>query len=296
MRYRPLIIALAAAGGLIALSALVANNALHVSRHRPQFEAAAALARSTNSRWTDLQVTARDGIILRGWLFTPREPNGSAVIALHGVADSRMGMLAHAEFLLRSGFTVLVPDCRGHGSSGGGIISYGIPESDDVVRWANRFLQNPGLHRLYGIGQSMGASILLQSWRVEPRFRALVADCPFASFREIAYERLAQVSGLPQTVFWPIVNLGFAYAEVADGVDLRQASPEQVLRQTHVPVLLVHGAEDTNIPPHHSEELHAANRSFTRLWIVPGAGHVASLATAPETYARNVVEWFTSHQ
>jgi uncharacterized protein len=296
MRVRLITSCLLAGGfGLAASSLLVTNNALHVPHRIPQSDAADALARTTDSSWTDVQVTARDGVILRAWLFTPPEPNGSAVIALHGVADSRMGMLAHAEFLLRSGFTVLVPDCRGYGASGGELITYGVRESGDVRCWSDRLLRDRRLHRLYGIGQSMGASILLQSLTAEPRFRALVADCPFATFEEIAYERLAQISGFPQFAFWPIIRAGFVYTRIADGVDLRQASPAAVIRTTHVPILLIHGSADSNIPPHHSLELHALNPGATQIWIVPGAGHVESLATAPHMYARNVVAWFSSH-
>lgn len=204
-------------------------------------------------------------------------------------------MLAHADFLLRSGFTVLVPDVRGHGKSGGAITTYGVREAGDVRCWTDRLLQNPARHRICGIGQSMGASILIESLKVEPRFRAIVADCPFATFEEIAYERLHQVSGIPQPFFWPVVHLGFLYADLSYGVDLRQASPLGAIRLTRVPVLLIHGTADRNIPPHHSLELHAANPAATRLWLVPGAGHVASLSTDPQNYARKVVSWFQSH-
>src|SRR5437879_9424203 len=96
---------------------------------------------------------ARDGVVLAGWQFTPRDSNGSVVILLHGVGDTRLGMLSHATFLLRSGFTVLLPDIRGHGGSGGELITYGIKEADDVRCWADLLLQNRALHRLYEIGR-----------------------------------------------------------------------------------------------------------------------------------------------
>jgi hypothetical protein len=53
---------------------------------------------------------SRDGIALDGWLFTPPDPNGSAVILLHGVGDTRSGMAVHAGYLLQAGFTVRTPD------------------------------------------------------------------------------------------------------------------------------------------------------------------------------------------
>ena len=286
-----------AAGAWVVLSAIVvADNALHIpGRILPDAKFAQDLARSTRSSWNEISVSAPDGVALSGWIFTPAKPNGSAVIALHGVGDTRMGMLAHADFLLRSGFTVLVPDVRGHGRSGGAITTYGVQEAGDVRCWTGRLLQNPAVHRLYGIGQSMGAAILIESLKVEPRFHAIVADCPFASFEEIAYERLHQVSGIPEPLFWPVVHLGNLYADLRYGVDLRQASPLNAIRVTQVPVLLIHGTADRNIPPHHSLELHAANPAATRLWLVPGAGHVASLSTDPQNYANTVVSWFQSH-
>lgn len=286
----------AASAGLALSAVIVTDNAVHIpERALPDPEAAQSLAGAANSSWQSVSVAAPDGVVLSGWLFTPAESNGSGVIALHGVADTRMGMLAHADFLLRHGFTVLVPDVRGHGSSGGAITTYGVREAGDVHCWVERLFQNPAVHQVYGIGQSLGASILLESLKLEPRFRAIVADCPFASFKEIAYERLHQVSGIPQPLFWPVIHLGFVYAGLRYGVDLRSAAPLEAIRAAHIPVLLIHGTADRNIPPHHSRELHAANPAMTRLWLVPGAGHVSSLSTDPQNYIRNVVSWFETH-
>jgi dipeptidyl aminopeptidase/acylaminoacyl peptidase len=39
------------------------------------------------------------------------------------------------------------------------------------------------------------------------------------------------------------------------GVDLRRASPVDAIRATKVPILLIHGALDTNVPLRHSQEL-----------------------------------------
>jgi pimeloyl-ACP methyl ester carboxylesterase len=201
-------------------------------------------------------------------------------------------MMAHAAFLVRAGYAVLAPDCRGHGSSGGETITYGIREASDVPRWADLLMRRPAIHRLYGIGQSMGASILLESLPREPRFRALVADCPFATFEEVAYDRLRQRGLLGAVVAFPVVQMGLLYARQRYGVNLRDASPAAALRPSKVPVLLIHGARDENIPPRHSRELHAVNPATTQLWEVPGADHVASLATAPEQYQRRVIAWF----
>jgi uncharacterized protein len=156
------------------------------------------------------QVTAADGVALQGWLFTPSQRNGAGVMLLHGVGDTRLGMMAHADFLLRAGYTVLTPDARGHGSSGGATITYGVREADDVHRWAD--WMRARIDRLYGLGESMGAAILLQSLAREPRFRSVVAECPFASFAEIARDRLSEATGAAPWLFTPVAKIGFGYA------------------------------------------------------------------------------------
>jgi hypothetical protein len=204
-------------------------------------------------------------------------------------------MLSHATFLLRNGFTVLLPDFRGHGESGGQIITYGVKEAGDLHGWADWLLQDHSLNRLYGLGQSMGAAILLESLPTEQRFRAVVADSAFDTFEEISYDRLGQILRMPRLVFWPMIHGGFIYARLRYGVDLSHASPDHAIRETHIPVLLIHGTRDTNIPPRHSQELHAANPAITQLWLVPGAEHVASFSVNPDVYLRTVTNWFMSH-
>jgi pimeloyl-ACP methyl ester carboxylesterase len=139
----------------------------------------------------------------------------------------------------------------------------------------------------------MGAAILLQSLRAEPRFRAVVAECPFVTFEEISYDRMRQWGGLNRVAAWPLVRPAFFYARVLHGIDFRQASPAAVVRSTSVPILLIHGTADSNIPPRHSRELHGLNPRATELWEVPGATHVTALAAEPQVYEEKVVAWLS---
>jgi uncharacterized protein len=281
--------------GLLLGSAFLAENALHVPGHsHASILEGRALASAAGATVEEVRIRAADDVQLEGWLFTPSHPNGAAVIALHGVADTRLGMMAHARFLLEAGYSVLTPDSRGHGASGGSLITYGVREAGDVRRWADLLLARPGIERLYGLGQSMGAAILIQSLACEPRFRALAADCSFATFEEVALDRVSQ-RGAPKVLAWPVVELGFVYARARYGVNLWSASPTATLRGSRVPVLLIHGTADSNIPIRHSRELHAADPSGSELWEVEGAAHVASIGRAPG-YGRKVTAFFAAHK
>jgi hypothetical protein len=282
--------------GMALVTMFIAEGAVHVWVHpQPEPVDADRIAQAASATWEPARFTAPDGAPLSAWLFTPRRPNGSAVILLHGVGDTRSGVLHHAQYLLQAGFTVLTPDSRGHGASGGDLLTYGIREAGDVHTWADGLFRTRPIERLYGLGESMGAAILLESLPREPRFRAVVAECPFSTFEQVSYYRLEHISGLGRWASWPIAQAGFFYVRLRYGVDLKQASPAAAIRATHVPILLIHGLRDVNIPPRHSEALHAVNPQATRLWLVPDAVHVSAIGARPGEYVRNVVEWFRSH-
>jgi dipeptidyl aminopeptidase/acylaminoacyl peptidase len=274
--------------GVILASILATRNALVIwDRSAPE----PGLGRGAET----VRIAAPDGAVLEAWLFTPAQSSGGAVILLHGVGDNRQGMLEHSLFLRRAGYTVLLPDSRAHGASGGAIVTYGVLERHDVHAWADYLFAHRPVARLYGLGVSMGASILLQSLTVEARFRAVVADCPFSTFEAIAYALFFQATGAPRSVFWPVIQIGFIYARLRQGIDLAQASPIDAVGATGIPILLIHGMRDDNIEPRHSRALHDANPRGTRLWEVAGAGHVASFSTAPTQYPAEVLAFFRDH-
>lgn len=282
--------------GLPLCSIILAENALHVRDHaKAPVTGGQAFASSTKSQVETARIRAIDGVLLEAWLFTPARQNGSGAIVLHGVGDTRMGVLDQARFLLDAGYTVLTPDSRGHGASGGDVITYGVLEAGDVHRWADLLMERPGIERLYGAGQSMGAAILIQSLAKERRFRAVAADCPFATFEEIAFDRMAQHGARAKLLAWPLVELGFVYTRARYGRNLWRASPADALRASHTPVLLIHGAIDDNIPIRHSRELHSADPAGTELWEVAGAGHVESYSRDPGEYAARVTRFFAAH-
>jgi dipeptidyl aminopeptidase/acylaminoacyl peptidase len=274
----------------------IAERAMRMPFHAiPPESATAGLLVSTRARLEPVEVHAADGALLRAWFFTPNASNGAAVIALHGVGATRVQVLDRAQFLLDAGYAVLTPDSRGHGGSGGARASYGLLETEDMRRWADFVLRRPGISRLYGLGLSMGASILIQTLPTEPRFRALVADCPFATFEEAAYNRLGSRLYLPRVLARPVIEGGLLYARTMYSVDLRRASPADSMRNTNTPVLLIHGLADGRTPIYHSHLLHAANPASTELWEVEGADHGGAIRVAPDRYRRRVLEWFGGH-
>jgi uncharacterized protein len=293
--YGAIWMALCAAMGVVAV-----EGALHPQRlpFVPGDEAAAeSFAVRNQAAISDVAIAAADGAVLRGWFLRPAEANGNAAIVLHGVGANRTGMLGTAGLLLRHGYAVLLPDARAHGASGGAIAAYGVLESADIRRWVN-WIEQSHPRCVYGLGDSMGAAQLLQSVAVVLQFCAVVAESTFSSFREAAFDRVGQQfrtgPWLGQTLMRPVVEEGLIYARIRYGVNLEQASPERAIAVSRVPVLLIHGLADTNLPPRHSERIKAANPGVV-LWEPLHAGHCGASDAEPEEYERRVIGWFESH-
>jgi alpha-beta hydrolase superfamily lysophospholipase len=272
---------------------------------------------------TEVSIEGSDRVPLRGWLYTPRRPNGSAVLALHGVSANRRSLIGYAEMMVKAGYTVLTPDARAHGNSGGSIASYGVVERGDIDLWIKWLrTREPGC--VHAFGSSMGAAQVLQivdgpgiasadavgaasalGGAVEDRSArnilcSAVAEAPFSTFREIAYDRVGQYINvgdwLGRTLMRPAVEVGFITARLRYGVDLDQADPASHLLLTRTPVLLIHGLADTNIPPRHVQFMHAGNPAMLQIWLVNGARHVGAWRKDPQAYESRVLGFFAAHE
>lgn len=285
---------------------LSAEWALHPMRStltQDDEEQAAAVAKSHGAILLPVETTASDGAILRAWTIRPASGNGDAVILLHGVANNRAGMLGPADMLLRRGYSVLLPDARAHGMSGGDLATYGFLETGDLQRWVDWLAQKQAPHCIDAIGESMGAAQLLNSLKTVRGFCAVAAESSFASFREVSYVRIGQWCGtgpwLGRTLLRPVVEFGILYARWKYRVDLAQDNPAQAVATSRVSVLLIHGLIDNNIPPYNSEMILAASKGYNpnvSLWEPPDAGHCGAMGAEPDVFERRVVGWFQGHQ
>jgi uncharacterized protein len=283
------------------LGIFVAAGALHPER-RPltddEVATAHRLVQTLDAGLEDASITTPEGVVLRAWLIHPRHSNGNAVIALHGLGDNRIGTLGYAQLLVTHGYVVLMPDARAHGASGGELATYGLLERNDIRNWFD-FLQakeHPAC--IFGFGESMGAAQLLQSLDAGTHFCAIAAESSFADFREIAYDRMGQPFHLGpwigRTIFRPLVEFAFLRARWKYGLNMNRVSPVGAVAATTVPVLLIHGQIDSNIPVRHSRLIHSQNPA-TELWEVPHADHCGAISTAPEEFKRRLLGWYDAH-
>jgi len=133
---------------------------------------------------------------------------------------------------------------------------------------------------------------VVQALPLLPRVCAAIAESPFSSFRDIGVGRVSgQFGGVPLLPAM-LVGTSFQYARLRFGVDLNDVSPEEALKNSRTPLLLIHGTADSNIPIEHSRRLFKMARPGVEFWEVQGGEHVRIRGAYPEEYRRRVREWF----
>lgn len=206
-------------------------------------------------------------VVLHGW--QPAGTNGAALVE------------ARARRYSDEGYVALALSMRGWPPSGGAD-DCGLRQPDDVVRAVEWLGAQPGVNaeRIGLVGFSQGGQVALLAAGRSARVRAVVAYYPVT---DVARWKITtsntDIPGYITAVCEP------------GGVDAR--SPLLRASDIAVPLLLVHGGDDTRVPTEQSTLLLETSTRAGRaaeLFLVPGAQH--GFVAAEEAVARPVVDRF----
>lgn len=274
---------------------------LHPARHKiseNQIAEADHTFAAVGAKREDFNVTAPDEVILRGWKVRAAQPNGDWVLLLHGRSQNRLSMIGYAQFLLHSGYNVVMMDARAHGESGGKIATYGHVERYDVRAIVDALNKSESVNHLFALGESMGAAVALQFAGIDPRIDGVVAEGAFRNLHEVMFDyaglRLSEFLG--KTFFRPAAMLAVHETEHAAGFRFDDVSPEDSVAARKFRVMLISGLSDHNIPKRHAQAIYQAAAGAKELWLVPKAGHQKAMQIAPVEFRQRVLQFFSSTQ
>jgi pimeloyl-ACP methyl ester carboxylesterase len=203
------------------------------------------------------------GVHLHGWLFRTDRARRGLVVYLHGAGDNRSSGIGVASHFNALGFDVLAYDSRAHGESGGAACTYGFYEKKDLSRVIDQLGGGPVL----ALGVSLGAAVALQTAAEDPRVGLVVAVAPFSDLRTVAAERAPFFASRGN------IAEAFRLAEAEAAFRADDVSPIAAAARIRAPVLVIHGADDRETPPAHSQRIYGALAGPKKLLLVPNAGH-----------------------
>ena len=238
-----------------------------------------------------ISIRGKDGAPLVGHLFAAAKPK-RLVLAMHGWRsswDHDFGMIA--PFLLTNDCTVLFAEQRGQGGSGGKHMGLGALERYDCVRWAHR-LADMGPHLpLYLAGISMGATTVLMSTQLglPGNTRGIVADCGFTSPQDICRHVVRHNLHLSYGLR---AHIAHNLCKQKNQAGLKGCSAPKALAGSSIPVLLIHGTDDSFVPVSMTFDNYKACRGPKHLLIVPGADHGMSYYMEKSGYEKALADFW----
>lgn len=235
--------------------------------------------------YENVSFNTSDQIRIAGWLISSPHPKGTVIIG-HGYPFDKSNIFPVARFLYPD-YNLLFYDHRYFGESSGWISTVGVKEPEDVkaaLRFVRkRFKDKPVA--LYGF--SLSASSMLMA---QPKVNAIIADSAYAELDNM----IVRVYSMFGPVKLPFVLVTKFFARVFLGTQTKDISPAKAVEKSKIPILVIHGDKDSQIPVENAYALKESNPDIN-LWIVKGSDHGEAYARHPEIYKKQIKDFLKKH-
>jgi dipeptidyl aminopeptidase/acylaminoacyl peptidase len=246
------------------------------------------------------RLQARDDLALTGWLYRPAgTPPWPTVVYLHGGPEAQERPVYNSLFqsLVAAGMAVFAANVRGSSGFGRAFLVADDREKrfgaiDDVAACVDH-LVTTGVadpERVACMGRSYGGYLTLAALVEHPHvFAAGVDVCGMADFATF----------YAHTESWIAAAAVAEYGHPDRDADLLRAlSPIHRIDRLVAPLLVVHGADDTNVPVEEAEQVVAAlaARGVEHEYLLfEGEGHELLATPNRVAFVSAAVGWLTRH-
>ncbi len=246
----------------------------------------------TARKYEDVTVRSHDGLLLAAKYYHLRD-GAPLVIAFHGYRSCGLTDFAGgSELCFEMGYNLLLIDERAHGKSEGRTITFGIEERYDCLTWVKYAIDRFGNDvKIVLFGISMGAATVLMAsgLPLPENVKAIAADCPYSSPADII-RKVCKDRHYPPRLSYPFVVLG---ARLFGHFHLNATTAARSVKNTRVPILIIHGEKDNFVPAEMSAQIKDANPARIRRETFPDADHGISFLMDEARYKTLVRNFLT---
>ena len=230
-----------------------------------------------------LSLITKDGYRLIAATFSPQEESHKWVLLLHGYTGWKEELYPIAYQYVQRGYHVLVPDMRCSGESEGDFIGMGWTDRLDNMLWINQILEQDSNAQIVIHGQSMGGAgaLMLAGEDLPPQVSAIISDCAYTDAYSMFAKQMNDWFNLPA---FPLLDSMNLMLQLRGGYDLKDASALNAVKNTKLPILIIHGDMDDIVPVNMAYELYDAAGGEKELLIIPGSGHAQAMDKDPKLY------------
>ncbi len=240
----------------------------------------------------DLNFTLDDGYLIHGTFIKSKEESNKYIILTHGFRYSRLGGVKYVNIFRELNYNIYLYDLRNHGQNvRGGIITMGEQEHKDLAIIIDKMYEKFGNNIQLGLhGESLGAfsSLYVTKLRAD-KIKFIIEDCGYSYTRD---ELLHQTNRqkLPKWMYYRIEK----YARKKYNQHWADMDAKKVLKNCTIPILFMHGGNDTFTPARMAQELFDAHGGYKSICIIEGAEHAQSVVTDYNKYKKTVNKFITN--
>lgn len=232
-------------------------------------------------------IRSADGVGLKGFVLEHPDGGRRWVLIAHGYTNCAADFACAAIHFRKQGFSVLAPDLRGHGASGGRCIGMGWLDRKDLIQWIEWILRRHPDAEIVLYGVSMGAAAVMMTTGEElpAAVKCAVEDCGYTSVADQFAGVLRRQYHMPK---FPVLYTASLIARMRGGYSFTEASALEAVRRSKTPTLFIHGTADRFVPYAMSQALYEAAGCEKELLTVEGAIHALSHRVDPDRYWQTV--------
>ena len=240
----------------------------------------------------DWNITSYDDLKLYARFL--KNDSNKFIILCHGFTGSHREMVGRAEHFYRKGYNVLLPDARSHGSSEGTYRGMGYLETKDIKQWIDKIIASNPEAEIVLMGQSMGAATVMMtaSTPLPTNVKCVIEDCGYTGVYEEFSQQISQRYHVPS---FPIMNIANVLSKKIAGYSFKEASPVNMIKNCHLPILMIHGTEDAVVPYEFLDQLYEAANEPKEKLTVEGAGHCMSMVIETDLYWNTIDSFIEKH-
>ncbi|MBU2633992.1 MAG: alpha/beta hydrolase [Nanoarchaeota archaeon] len=236
-------------------------------------------------KYENVSFVTSDKIKIKAWLISSEKANGTIIIG-HGYPFNKGNILPVVKFL-HPDYNLLFYDHRYFGESEGKITTVGLKEVEDVKVAVNFVRERFGKKPIALYGFSLSASAMLMA---KQQVNAIVADSPYADLGKM----INHIYSIFGPLKFPFVITTNLLAKIFFGMWPKEVSPALAIKNYDVPILLIQGEKDSQIPVENAYALKESNPNI-ELWIVKGADHGWAYALYKNEYEKRVKDFLKKY-
>ena len=241
----------------------------------PRIHELVSAAEAAPCEWCEIKSSV-DGTVLKGRFYRFSDADSPLMIFFHGYRGTALrDGCGGFKMAKESGRNILMVDQRANGESGGNVITFGVLERRDCRDWCEYAVKRFGENiKIMLSGVSLGAATVLMASDVglPKNVKGIIADCGYSSPKEIIC-KVASEGGYPVSICYPLLKIA---CKLKSGFDLDSSSAVESVKNTDIPILIIHGDDDRYVPCEMAHKIYAACASKKELLIVSGAPHAAA--------------------